>query len=148
MTTLEAVELVVWDHKYDTGIELIDSQHRVLIDLINALYRACRSGDEVGVAFKDAMHQMVKYVNFHLTTEQDMLRRVKYPQYREHCAEHEELVKTILDAAKDFGEGKRFVPHNFVRALKDWLLTHIGVSDRHYSVYIHDLRKKGLHLDL
>ena len=144
MATLGTVELVTWDNKYDTGIELIDSQHRTLIDLINDLYRACRSGGELGPAFNGAMHEMVKYVNFHLTTEQDMLRRVKYPEYQGHLKQHEELVQTILGAAKNFGEGKRFAPHNFVRSLKDWLLTHIAVSDKHYAAYISGLRQKGL----
>jgi hemerythrin len=39
--------------------------------------------------------------------------------------------------------GKMFVPNTFVRFLKDWILTHIAVSDKKYSTYIFDLKKQG-----
>jgi hemerythrin len=34
-------DLVIWDDKYDTGIELIDNQHKELCSLTNELFHAC-----------------------------------------------------------------------------------------------------------
>ena len=137
-------EIVIWENKYDIGIPLIDDQHKELVKLINHLHQACISGDALGSAFKDAMSRMVEYVHFHFGAEQQLLSKVKFPEYSDHKKQHDTLIKNILDAAKDYSEGKRFVPHNFVRTLKDWVLGHIAVSDKHYASYIIDQKKKGL----
>jgi hemerythrin len=54
------------------------------------------------------------------------------------------MVSNILEAAKDYNEGKHFVPNHFVRTLRDWVFSHIALSDHVYAAYIHDLKKKGL----
>ena len=38
-------DMVVWDEKFATGIELIDSQHKELFSLTNELFRACSDKD-------------------------------------------------------------------------------------------------------
>ena len=137
--------IIEWDEKYSMGIELIDSQHKELIGLINQLYRACTAGDDaVGSVFKDTMHCMVDYVHFHFSAEQELLERVKYPRYLEHKKQHDMLILNILEAAKSHSEGKKFVANNFMRTLKDWVMGHIAVHDKLYATYIADQKKKGL----
>jgi len=141
----KAPHIVTWDEKYSTGIGLIDEQHKELIKVINELYQACLGGDEtIGIAFKETMTRMVDYVRFHFGAEQKILEQLKYPLYMEHKKEHDEMVKNILLAAKDFNEGKQFVPNHFVRTLRDWVLSHIALSDTKYAIYIAGLKKKGI----
>jgi hemerythrin len=54
------------------------------------------------------------------------------------------LVAKILEASKEYNEGRRYVPNNFVRELKDWVFGHIGVYDQIYAGYVVEQRKKGL----
>ena len=138
--------IVVWDDKYATGLEPIDTQHKKLLDLTNELYQACLVNDKttVDTVFKDAMSRMVEYVRYHFGIEQEILKRVNYPEYTEHKNQHETLIKQILDASKDFTEGKKFVPNNFVRTLRDWILGHIGFYDKRYAAYIHE-KKISIH---
>jgi len=140
----ESVEIVVWSEKYNTGIELIDKQHKELVSLINTLHRACCRGKALDAAFKESMSRMVEYVHFHFGVEQQFLKRIKYDGYKNHVREHTVLVNNILAAAKNFEEGRKFVPHTFVRTLKDWLLGHIAVSDKHYAAYVMEQKKKGV----
>jgi hemerythrin len=140
--------LVIWSEKYATGIELIDNQHRKLVELTNELYKTCLfSSDTLEAAFKDAMSRMVEYVRFHFGAEQKLLERIKYSQFHEHKKQHDELIKNILDAAKNFQEGKHFVPNHFVRTLKDWIFGHIAVVDKYYAAYVAEQKKKGLLTD-
>ena len=138
--------IVAWDDKFATGIELIDTQHMELVELTNKLYQACLSGDE-GAVFKEAMSRMVNYVRFHFGAEQQLLERIRYPAYADHKKEHEKLIKQILDAVKASGQGKNFVANNFVRTLKDWIFSHIMITDRMYANYVADQKKKGLLTD-
>ena len=137
-------EIVIWSEKYATGVELIDGQHHQLVELTNQLYIACFADDDVlQVVFKDAMSRMVKYVRFHFNAELKLLHAIDYPDYNNHKKMHEDLVKNILEAVKDYGEGKKFVPNNFVRTLKDWIFGHIAVYDKIYSAYVMEQIKKG-----
>ena len=127
---------------------MIDNQHWQLVNLTNELFNACRGGDKaIGNAFGVAMSQMVEYVRFHFGAEQQLLERIKFPEYSDHKKQHDSLVKNILEAAKGYKEGKKFVPHQFVRTLKDWIFGHIAVSDRQYAAFVADQKRKGLLTD-
>jgi len=138
------LEIVIWDSKYITGIKVIDSQHHQLIDLANELYNACiAKGDSLDTAFKDAMHKLVNYVHFHFDAELKLFNAIGYPERHNHKKMHDDLIKDILAAVKDYNEGKKFVPNHFVRTLRDWILSHIAIHDQLYSVYIHEQIKRG-----
>ena len=140
--------LVVWEDSFATEIPMLDDQHRELINLTNQLYRACLTGnDAVESAFQQAMTRMVEYVRFHFSAELKLLHKIKYPQYGDHKVQHDSLIKQILEAANEYKSGRRFVPHNFVRTLKDWVFGHIAVYDRAYAAYIRDLKNRGLLTD-
>ena len=141
-------EIVTWGESYATGIELIDYQHKELVKLTNQLYQACLAGNEVVEAvFKAAMSKMVDYVRFHFTAELELLKRIDYPDYNSHKKQHDTLVMNILEASKEYGDGKRFTPNNFVRTLKDWVFGHIAVSDKFYAAYVSEQKDKGLLTD-
>ena len=145
MSNVKDNEIVIWEDKYKTGVELIDKQHHMLVDLTNQLYLACRAGEDATVAvFQDAMHKMVEYVRLHFTAELVFLNRIKYPDYHNHKKMHDDLVLKILDSAKEFNEGKKLIPNNFVRTLKDWVFGHIAVYDKMYSAYVLDQKRKGV----
>jgi len=143
------MEIVSWGVKYTTGIASIDKQHKELVDLTNKLYQACLNRNEdVDTAFRTAMSRLVEYVRYHFSDEQVLLERIKFPNHIEHKKAHEDLIKEILEASKNYSAGKKFVPNHFVRTLKDWIFGHIAVSDKIYASYVHDQRQKGLLTDL
>ena len=136
--------IIVWEERYDTKIPLIDKQHKMLANIINELHQACCNVRDVDSMFKEAMSRVVEYVRLHFATEQQILKQIKYPGYKEHIKEHESLVKDILESAKNFNEGKRFVPHQFVHMLKDWFLSHIAITDKQYVSYIIGQKRNGI----
>ena len=140
-----SMEIVTWGPKYATGIASIDKQHKDLVDLTNKLYHACLTRDEnIETAFGDAVSRLVEYVRLHFTDELTLLKRINYPRYAEHKEEHDNLVRNILYSAADYEVGKKLVPNQFVRTLKDWIFGHIAVSDQIYSGYVNEQKKKGL----
>ena len=129
-------QIVSWDKKYAIGIELIDRQHKELISLTNKLFQACLSGnDTVNASFKETMSYLVDYVRFHFAAEKKLQEWIKYPKYHEHKKLHDDMIILILETVRDYNEGRKFVPNNFVRSLKDWILSHIAVYDRDFAAY-------------
>jgi hemerythrin len=136
--------LVEWDDKYSVGITLIDDQHKELIRLTNELYQGCLAGnDEAKKFFFKTVRSAVEYTKFHFAAEEKLLENVRYPQYAGHKKQHEDFVMQMVNDVKSFNEGKKFVPNNFVRYLKDWILSHIALMDTQYAKYILDLKKQG-----
>jgi hemerythrin len=136
--------LIEWDDRYSMNIQFIDDQHKELLNLTNALYKGCLAGDETArTYFMETIRGAVDYVKYHFSTEEKMLETINYPEFAHHKREHETFVKRILEDVEKFQDGKKFVPNDFVRYLKDWVLTHIAIEDKKYSEYIYDLKKKG-----
>jgi hemerythrin len=145
VTEDQSLRIVFWEDKYATGIEVSDTQHRKLIDITNELYRACLSGSRtLDAVFKESLSRMVEYVRYHFTAEQELLQRIGYPNAHEHKMQHDSLIKQILEASENYEKGKQYVPNTFVRTLRDWVFGHIAVSDKLFSDYIHEQKRKGL----
>ncbi|MCL2231316.1 MAG: bacteriohemerythrin [Treponema sp.] len=137
-------EIIIWETKYETGIAVIDTQHKQLVNLANELYGACLTkGDHVEAAFRDAMKRMVDYVRFHFDAENKLLAAINYPEATNHKKMHDTLIKNIIDASKEYSEGKKFVPNNFVRTLVDWVFSHIAFYDRQYSLFAVEKLRTG-----
>jgi hemerythrin len=134
--------LVEWNDNYSVGIDLIDGQHRQLIELTNTLYKGCLAGEESARRyFMETIQSTVDYVKYHFSAEEKLMEHFKYPNLLNHKSQHTGFVLKILEDVKSFQSGKKFVPNTFVRYLKDWILSHIAVMDRQYADYI--LNQKG-----
>ena len=132
-------KFVVWDEKYSVGNPKIDEQHKHLVKLINALWESCKQGkSEADKNFAVIIKEAAEYVRTHFNTEEQLMTKYNYPDYKNHKVEHETFIVEILNSVKEFQEGKQFVPNKFVRYLRDWLLQHIAISDKKYTPFIKD----------
>jgi hemerythrin len=135
---------VEWDDRYSVGIPLIDEQHKELIRLTNELYLGCLTGDdEAREFFFNAVRGAMDYVKYHFSAEEKMMEKIKYLYLAEHRKRHEDFVLKLIEDVKSFQGGRKFVPNNFVRFLKDWILSHIAIEDIQYARYIMDLKRQG-----
>jgi hemerythrin len=143
-TNNETSAFVEWDDKYSVGIPLIDEQHRELIRLTNELYQGCLAGDDKARNFFfTAIRGAMDYVKRHFSAEEKILQNIRYPHLEEHRKQHEDFVRKMVTDVQSFQEGKKFVPNNFVRFLRDWVLSHIAIVDAQYAAYIVNLKKRG-----
>ncbi|MDR2211133.1 MAG: bacteriohemerythrin [Spirochaetaceae bacterium] len=137
-------EIVTWHKSYSVNIPLIDAQHKELINLTNKLYRSCLQGrDHSKNVFMEVFRGAVDYVGYHFSTEEKVMERVGYPGYAAHKKEHADFVKAVLKTADELSRGVNPNPLGFVHYLKDWVLTHIAVSDTLLGKHLISLRQQG-----
>ena len=137
-------EIVSWHKSYSISIPLIDSQHMELINLTNKLYRSCLKGREYSKeVFMEVLRSAVDYVGYHFSTEEKIMERVDYPGFGTHKREHTDFVREVLKTVNDLSKGININPLTFVTYLKDWVLTHIAVSDTAMGRHLIMLRQKG-----
>ena len=113
---------ITFDDNLITGNKTIDSQHQELIDRIRQFVAACESGDSKIKAIK-MLDYLDEYTNFHFQEEEELQKKVSYPEFSGHHAKHEEFKTSIQEQVKC----------NVV----DWLFQHIKTFDRSVAEYIH-----------
>ena len=129
---------IVFDENLITGNETIDSQHKELIDRIAKFVQACEKGESKVKAIK-MLDYLDEYTEFHFNEEEELQRKVNYPDLDTHHQKHEEFKKTIstLYEFLDEHEGPN---EAFVELVKknvvDWLFIHIKAFDRSIAEYI------------
>ena len=79
-----------------TGNELIDSQHKELIDRINKLLDSCEDSDAKLAAVK-TLDYLSDYTVFHFGAEEELQKSIEYPGYEKHKKQHEDFKKTISE---------------------------------------------------
>jgi hemerythrin len=129
-------DMVAWSPTYSVGVALIDNQHKGLLKLTNDLYNHCIGDPESEREyFKSVIHEAVNYVKIHFATEEKIMLRTAFPGYVEHKKEHDSFVLSILEHVKNYDEHKTMTLIAFTHYLKNWILTHIAVSDKQYFMY-------------
>ncbi len=130
-------DYVSWSDSYSVGIKLIDDQHKGLLEFVNDLFNHSTGNEADEKAyFKEVIQQAVQYVKNHFQTEEKLMITTKYPGYAEHKKSHDEFTLVVVKSVKDFESGKRLVLEKFAYFLKDWILTHVAVMDKQYSIFL------------
>jgi hemerythrin len=137
-------QIVEWHDSYSVGIRLVDDQHKELINLTNRLHAASVMGWENSkAAFMSAIRAAVDYVGYHFSTEEKIMERVGYPEYKHHKKEHTDFVKEVLAQVHDFQADRKVSANDFVLFLKDWILAHVAVCDKKLGIYLIKLKREG-----
>lgn len=130
---------ITFDDNLITGNKTIDSQHQELIDRIRQFVAACKSGDSKIKAIK-MLDYLDEYTNFHFQEEEDLQKKVSYPEISGHHAKHEEF-KTSIQELYDYLNENEGPDDQFIEQVKrnvvDWLFQHIKTFDRSVAEYIH-----------
>ena len=120
-----------------TRNELIDSQHRELIDRINKLLDSCEDSDAKLAAIK-TLDYLSDYTVFHFGAEEELQKEIEYPGYEAHKEQHENFKKTISELdemlQEEEGPSSAFVKKVEENVIK-WFYTHIEGFDRSVAEY-------------
>lgn len=123
---------LTWKKEYSVGNEKLDQQHQVLVDLINKLHEAMKSGKaskEIGLI----VDEMVEYAKFHFEAEEKLMIEKNYIGLASQKTEHGAFMKKTTEFQKDIKSGKLAVSLEVLNFLKDWLTNHILIADMKYS---------------
>ncbi len=120
-----------------TRNELIDSQHRELIDRINKLLDSCEDSVAKLAAIK-TLDYLSDYTVFHFGAEEELQKEIEYPGYEAHKEQHENFKKTISELDEMLQEEEGPSPA-FVKKVEEnvikWFYTHIEGFDRSVAEY-------------
>ena len=131
------MEIIQWSEKYSVGINEIDNQHKGLVILINELFTLMSEG-KAKANMEDVFNHLTDYTKKHFYTEEAMIIKYAFPEYKEHKSEHNSFIEHLSQLKEDFRNEKNAISVKVLNFLKDWLLNHIMISDQKYSPFITD----------
>lgn len=126
-------KLIVWHAHYCLGLDEIDEQHKSLIELINQIWQSIVDKSDQSVVLS-LIEELEKYTLAHFAAEETFMRVTNYPQFAQHKNEHRDFISKVADA-----KNRALSTGNFslelMYFLRDWLVEHILVSDKHYAEF-------------
>ena len=134
-TSGTAKKLIDWGPKYHIGLTTIDDQHKVLVDLINELYKEFGSTKNKKT-IKRVLKELLEYTIYHFGNEEEMFRKYGYEETPKHKEQHEKFIARIRDFKTDFERGNALLSFDLIDFLKGWLLNHILKTDVKYVPFL------------
>lgn len=129
---------ITFDDNLITKNELIDSQHKELIERIRQFVESCEQGGGKVKAIQ-MLDYLTDYTDFHFSAEEKLQEEAGYPGLAEHRKKHEEFRQTLkeLDEFLEESEGPTdaFVAQVEENVVK-WLFSHIKTFDRSVAEFL------------
>ncbi|MBI5236100.1 MAG: hemerythrin family protein [Deltaproteobacteria bacterium] len=123
-----------WSDRYSVDVGVFDGHHKRLVELINELHDAMRSGharDMLGSTLKG----LIDYTRMHFAEEERLMSAHGYAGLAAHRIEHEKLVTKVSELHAKYVAGDNTLTIETMNFLKDWLINHILVTDKQYGVF-------------
>ena len=99
--------LLLWQDNLNTGIQVIDDQHRRIVEMINQLHAAQTGGSQLVVA--EVIDELVDYTLSHFAFEEELMEEAGYPFCAAHKRVHEVFTKRVSEYRMRFQAGEDVV---------------------------------------
>ncbi|WP_374324034.1 bacteriohemerythrin [Azonexus sp.] len=118
-----------WTSDLDTGIPVIDQQHRRIVDFINDLEAAQVLGNQEKI--KQVIYDCIDYTLSHFAFEESMQEEAGYPYCKPHKKVHELFTRKVAEYQQRMELGDD-VAEELHGMLARWLVNHIKRDDADY----------------
>lgn len=121
---------IEWNDSLSVGVELIDEQHKMLIQKLKDLSDALKERKEYNKIIQ-TLDFMIDYTDFHFTAEENLMAKHDYPGLEDQKKQHEEFKQTLNHILEDFKEEgpTKSLATSINTFLLNWLIGHIKGTD-------------------
>ena len=129
------MQSIIWTDELSVGIDSIDEQHKILINMINSLHEAFKSGN-VQKNLESRFDYLYVYINKHFTYEEALLEQYGYTESHKHKEEHSRLINKLNVVHKKMKEGHIMAALELADFLKEMFTEHLLEQDMAYSDFL------------
>lgn len=124
----------VWTDQLNIGIDVIDQQHRRIVEYINQLDDARNSG-QTQEEIAAVLSQLVDYTLSHFAFEESMQEEANYPFFKAHKKVHDLFTQRVAEYQTRFNKGED-ITKALSSMLVTWLFNHIKRDDADYAAVV------------
>lgn len=121
---------LTWSKQMSVGNEIIDSEHKKILDLVNAVDRVIRTKDSA--LFSQALNLLEETTRSHFENEEKIAQAIHFP-FDEHNLEHQyilgefQVIKEKLAASQ--ARWSESVAEHYYMFLSTWAIDHVMEDD-------------------
>lgn len=124
--------LVEWNKELETGVTFVDTDHKVLINLLNQV-NVCIEEHEESTVLGSVLDALVEYTDYHFQREEKMMELSGYTGLDAHISIHRALSRQVRDVYTNHQADPWGIHPEQVRDfLQSWLTDHIMGHDFAY----------------
>lgn len=131
------MNLIEWNNeKMSSGIEIIDEQHKKLLDIINMLNDSIlnlNQKEDISII----VDELVEYIGYHFETEENLFSGITQEEEILHKEEHIKFKNKILQINKNLKNNEVYIYRYSIETLSDlfnylaeWFINHVVYKDR------------------
>lgn len=128
-----------WDSAFSVGIDVIDEQHKRIIEYINELCMASMYRDKAQV--KSILLALMDYTVSHFSFEESLMEEAGYGMLNSHKQAHSAFIKRIHFFIERFESGQD-IAKELRLELQIWLINHIQHDDTDYQKIVQSMLEK------
>lgn len=117
---------VEWTSDLETGIERVDEQHKVLVDILNRLNDINSTDNE---EMEDIFDELYDYATYHFMNEECLMLKNDYVGAKEHCKFHNDFKFQIQKYRELFKKNNITFSKSTQKYLLEWFISHIRGTD-------------------
>jgi hemerythrin len=124
---------MTWTKEMGVSVEVLDEDHRKLIEIINELHDGILAGHKKEI-LSAVLDRLIEYTIFHFAREEDYFAKASYSSASMHMLEHEAMVRKISNLQQRLKNAPiAMLDLELMGYLRTWLVTHIQGSDKKYG---------------
>jgi hemerythrin-like metal-binding protein len=121
---------IEWKDVYRIGDAEIDAQHEELFSKINKFLVANDRASQTASAMS-----LYQYTREHFKHEEDLMRRVNFPDIAPHVEQHNDLISRLNDVSLAIANGT-LNKADLEAFLADWTKNHIRIFDTRIASFV------------
>jgi len=138
MIDINNIDIFPWNKSLETGIKIIDQQHKILVGLINKVAQNVAYGT-TQQEFEDNVEEVIKYTKYHFQTEEEIWKKYFHTEsaLNTHILAHTRLVDSVTTIVTKF-ETQTLEQNieDLLSTLTHWLTHHILDSDMRMALTV------------
>lgn len=118
---------ISWNKNLETGISVIDEQHKTLFESIGKLDSCKDSKSE----FYELLINLQSYISVHFSTEEDYMRYSDYPDFVSHKSCHDKFVEDYKNIIKKVSKVDSILDlsQELIIFVETWIKEHYNNED-------------------
>jgi hemerythrin-like metal-binding protein len=134
---LTARRFLTWSDSYSVGVEVLDEDHKRLLNLINQLQTAVHYHTS-DTYEQEAFDALLDYTKNHFQREEALMEKYGFPGLEEHHQQHQAMIAEVNRLVTAYQEDRNASIEKTISYLQTCLLKHINGSDQEYSGFLHE----------
>lgn len=119
-------EPIVWTEKHLVGVDIIDAEHRALIEMFNSILAVSKSRNQAELAI--LLERLGDATASHFASEESLMAQFDYAHAAQHRIDHQKLLDEYGHQVEDW-RNRHISAELLCRFMYRWLLRHVLASD-------------------